>query len=624
MDKRQRDAITNKNLTYLRRKDASVRRIVCSASHVAVYRMSLEGDGAGKWQRPNIEGPLFIVEANSPTSETPTHKVVVVNRKSPHDFSEEVVEGQMDFDTAGQTLFFIRRGGAANGLWFFLPEDMGEIERVMRAIAGGTYSSAEAQTNLPTPVPDTPNPDARRDCGPNQTATTTKRKGQGANSKGQKNVPKRSGQGKDNTTRQSKQTQYEKAEQEPAKQATATSDDSSEPAHAHETIAGDAESVMSLERFFPNLGLTNGILGTAPPHGVARTVDEIDAKHAGQQPAEPNQEAASPEAPSPSAAQAGDQQTIENGTLGNEEEACPLRDPPKSGRKESINDVDGPDSAKNTAGPAGIVVPARQVGQIAVPPVLPFVPMPPFPMPVPQLAVQGPVGVGPGSLQVAQPFYHLQSTLASLGAQRAHISAQLQEVKSNLQAAGEATSDQLRELRARLEHVDRHADSVQQQIQHQVAQQHVAQHQAAQQQLAQQHLARQRLAREQMSHSHAVNASQGPGEDRPDSATVSEEGSAGGIPQRGDTASSGRPRANGDMGPKSVSTRSAGHASVEIGHEELGLIASAIPTDHIPDGSAQKSHFRAALQRLLTDRRLFERAFEVYAHSVAEKSGTEQ
>ena len=52
-------SMTSLNLSVLQRADRSIKKVLSSAGHVAIYRFFI---GNKSWEREDVEGSLFVVE----------------------------------------------------------------------------------------------------------------------------------------------------------------------------------------------------------------------------------------------------------------------------------------------------------------------------------------------------------------------------------------------------------------------------------------------------------------------------------------------------------------------------------------------------------------------------------
>ena len=78
------------NLAVLKRRDASITRVLDMAGHVVLYQFN---EDSKAWDRKNVEGSLFVVERSS----APTHQFVVLNRLSSENLIETIDEKSTSF-----------------------------------------------------------------------------------------------------------------------------------------------------------------------------------------------------------------------------------------------------------------------------------------------------------------------------------------------------------------------------------------------------------------------------------------------------------------------------------------------------------------------------------------------
>jgi mRNA-decapping enzyme 1B len=245
VDASQRHAITaNMNLAVLRRLDPAVTAVLCSASQVAVYELppAPEGEQPPVWERCDVEGSLYIVARDAVDVGDASHRIVVVNRKSPLNFVDDVTTGDMEFETADGMIMFQNVSGRVIGLWFYVPAELAPVYKCMNAIA-------EGQPPVP-PVPPGGPPAVRPAKEANGSPRAAKRKGKAS-------------QARPGPAPQAAAAELERVAGAAAPPVAAP------VAGGGGVVAADA-APDSLTRFFPNLKLTNGVAGASPPSTATR------------------------------------------------------------------------------------------------------------------------------------------------------------------------------------------------------------------------------------------------------------------------------------------------------------------------------------------------------------------
>lgn len=274
-DAAKRRAITaNQNLAVLRRLDPAVNAILSSSSQVAVYNLPVDAEGldAG-WKRCDIEGSLYIVSRDVEGSNQPCHRVVIVNRKTPVNFSGDITQGGMKFDTADQMIMFQDSDNRVTGLWFYVAEEIQPVLKCMTAIVDGNPPPALSPPPLSPPPPRASvsvpflSPPLLPAAAPAMAKPTAKpSKPSKANGVCSPTTPEKSRPQQENSTSGKKTRAVAKAST-----AAAASMDS---VTAQPSASGEA-----LAKYFPNLKLTNGVAGMSPPASAVRAED-VSSVHA--------------------------------------------------------------------------------------------------------------------------------------------------------------------------------------------------------------------------------------------------------------------------------------------------------------------------------------------------------
>lgn len=276
-DAAKRRAITaNLNLAVLRRLDPAVNAILSSSSQVAVYNLPVDADGGDAgWKRCDIEGSLYIVSRDVEGSNQPQHRVVIVNRKTPVNFSGDITQGGMKFDTADQMIMFQDSDNRVTGLWFYVAEEIQPVLKCMTAIVDGNppplspppLSPPPPPVSVPVPSLSPPLLPAAAPATARAMAKPTAKPSKPSNANGVRSAtPEKSRPQQEKSTSEKKTRDFAKAST-----AAATS---MESVTAQPNASGEA-----LAKYFPNLKLTNGVAGMSPPATAVRAED-VGSGHA--------------------------------------------------------------------------------------------------------------------------------------------------------------------------------------------------------------------------------------------------------------------------------------------------------------------------------------------------------
>jgi Dcp1-like decapping family len=632
--------------------------ILCSSTHVAVYEMPVEGDAAGQWQRLDIEGPLFVVYRKD-SSGGPSHRVVVTNRKSPQNFVNDITPGAMSFETADRMIMFEDAKGRVTGLWFFVEEDLQRVFDFMAAIGNGTDLPV-----LPAVA-----------AGPGPSA------GEGSYNSGQRERQKR----RPKVGRPGQVTDRSEAEQHPAAKPSVTVQDAKDSKEkegsSSEKPLGIVETNQeisspgsrfpervvpknrtkegkeddSIERFFPNIKLTNGVAGICPPVELTK---ESEIENRGQKTASQIEKMTTPWK-EPGAIPEVLPTRIEVNTAAKADEVAhgssELQEQPAQ-RKTQQNDsmASGDDSGKSSNGTVGGI----DSSSISMGP--PFMSSGPGLMPFPPLHMSHglPLGAQHG-VHHAHYQHALQSKISMLQNQMMVLAVRKQQLAA--QASSQQQQQQLQSGQSQMQHqlqqqeqqhLHHHhqpqngpssapgptADQVemrlilnqQMQLQQTIGQ---LQQQIAHQQIAQQ----QQLA---MVHGGLVGVRLGAGGGSGNNlmghmlptvglpAPAAVPSVHGGLlAAASDYAESARnvatlQAADGRRGvtPLASEVRLGGDSSrlspqqrttPNVGRVGSAIAATALDIDQ--SAALDRAHFRGMLQRLLTDRKLFEQAYAHYS-----------
>lgn len=123
------DEIVNRlNLEVLRRLDREIHSIL----HRSLYAALHELDRASRiWHACEKAGPLFIVAK----SNEPHYSFFLLNQKSNIDYEEEIFENmKIEVKMEENFVFFETRKGTVKGLWVSEPDDLIEMERILKSL----------------------------------------------------------------------------------------------------------------------------------------------------------------------------------------------------------------------------------------------------------------------------------------------------------------------------------------------------------------------------------------------------------------------------------------------------------------------------------------------------------
>lgn len=121
------ESLSRDRLAVVQKVDSAVRAIILTTPHVAVYVFKV-----GKWERKNIEGPLYLVRR----SQAPEFSLLVLNRKGPNHMVELLTE---HYEFNDQEPYVIFRDSKAptptpHGMWFKSSEDRNKLWKEIQNI----------------------------------------------------------------------------------------------------------------------------------------------------------------------------------------------------------------------------------------------------------------------------------------------------------------------------------------------------------------------------------------------------------------------------------------------------------------------------------------------------------
>eukprot|EP00741_Cyanophora_paradoxa_P015637 tig00020903_g15094.t1 len=120
-------AAADLNLPVLQRLDPSIDRILSKAGHVVIYFFS---DSAKQWQRQDVEGPIFVVQRTS----EPAHRLVVMNRLSTTNFTEDISTG-FETQESSDFLLYKNRSGQIHGIWFYNAAERKAVTELLQQLS---------------------------------------------------------------------------------------------------------------------------------------------------------------------------------------------------------------------------------------------------------------------------------------------------------------------------------------------------------------------------------------------------------------------------------------------------------------------------------------------------------
>ena len=131
------------NLAVLKRRDASISRVLDMAGHVVLYQFN---EDSKAWDRKNVEGSLFVVERSS----APSYQFVVLNRLSSENLVETIDE---NFQTELTEQFLLYRNTSSEilGVWFYSPPERSAISELLTSLSAGEVPGG-AETSPEAPV----------------------------------------------------------------------------------------------------------------------------------------------------------------------------------------------------------------------------------------------------------------------------------------------------------------------------------------------------------------------------------------------------------------------------------------------------------------------------------------
>lgn len=130
------------NLSVLKRSDAHVRRVLSSATHVAMYEL-FEARDKTEWRRCDIEGSLFVVERDTTNGAARggQFRIVIINRKSLTNYYDDLLVGNEDIELNNQTIMYRNSKGDTVGIWFYQLDEAKHIFQLINQITHGQFAT---------------------------------------------------------------------------------------------------------------------------------------------------------------------------------------------------------------------------------------------------------------------------------------------------------------------------------------------------------------------------------------------------------------------------------------------------------------------------------------------------
>lgn len=158
VDQEQRKEIAAEvNNQVLRRIDPAFRRVMLSAAHVAIYRLNK----TKQWERCDVEGAMFVYERAPPSMPAPSqYRIICINRRNPKNFSENLERGDTsDIEILQEKMVSFGMNGALYGVWFYVAEEVKHFYEALFAIRMGKVLAPASYTQPSTGNKDTNNKD---------------------------------------------------------------------------------------------------------------------------------------------------------------------------------------------------------------------------------------------------------------------------------------------------------------------------------------------------------------------------------------------------------------------------------------------------------------------------------
>lgn len=133
-------------LNVLRRQDGSVRRILCSSSHVIVYELEQTPKGGAKWKHTDIQGALHVIQRDT----EPQFRLLVMNRKGIDNLMDDLIPGKVELEFSTRLIMYKNLQGSVRGIWFYDEGELGKAQRVVEDIVAGKVGASISDSERET------------------------------------------------------------------------------------------------------------------------------------------------------------------------------------------------------------------------------------------------------------------------------------------------------------------------------------------------------------------------------------------------------------------------------------------------------------------------------------------
>ncbi len=232
----RKEIATEVNVSVLRRMDPNFRHVVQTASHATLYKWK-----GKEWERCDVDGTTFLYERASDdgSPNSTKYRILCINRRSPENFSHDVQRcspADIEVVSDNTMITFPAKNGDIYGMWFYVPDELRPFHETLCAVASGKTVPAL--------------PHRRTDAS-------------GAESKGARN-------GTTQTRGRKKESPRRKARISPKNtRPAASANGANGVSQEHVSVGNGGGGPLkdnSLQRFFPNLQPTsNGVIGSVLP-----------------------------------------------------------------------------------------------------------------------------------------------------------------------------------------------------------------------------------------------------------------------------------------------------------------------------------------------------------------------
>lgn len=143
------------NLSALRRSDPSITAILQSASHVVLYQYLDNFDTTdtaaqtSPWRAIDVEGALFVVERRPQNDAAPKYRLLVVNRKSLSNYTDDLLEGNDKIELNDRMIMYHNSSAKTVGIWFYEKHEADPVYQVLRKLLAGQKVQPPSQQAQP-------------------------------------------------------------------------------------------------------------------------------------------------------------------------------------------------------------------------------------------------------------------------------------------------------------------------------------------------------------------------------------------------------------------------------------------------------------------------------------------